>query len=105
MLAFKGFQLARILFLEPRLTLDASLEIFKRLRREQPSHVLPNLTLVAGDYNRREGGGLRIHRGSWETTPVQFMCRIESNREESCRKHEYYDYYNDLGNDDYDVDE
>ena len=44
---------------KPQLDLNANKEIFRSLRHYQ-SKSLKTITLIAGDYARREGGGLRL---------------------------------------------
>lgn len=69
--------------MEPRLELGAARLMFRNLRQQQRSKRLRHLRLVAGDYARREGGGLRFV--DYEPNePVMYRCRVENNGTDFC---------------------
>ncbi|KAL8853095.1 MAG: hypothetical protein Q9221_001977 [Calogaya cf. arnoldii] len=69
--------------MEPRLNLHAAQLIFQNLRQQQGNKRLRHLRLVAGDYARREGGGLRYPPVE-PNEPIMYRCRVEKNGTDFC---------------------
>ncbi|KAL8645864.1 MAG: hypothetical protein Q9226_007104 [Calogaya cf. arnoldii] len=69
--------------MEPRLDLHAAQLIFRNLRQQQGNKRLRHLRLVAGDYARREGGGLRYPPMELNE-PIMYRCRVEINGTDIC---------------------
>ncbi|KAL8774248.1 MAG: hypothetical protein Q9209_000999 [Squamulea sp. 1 TL-2023] len=69
--------------MEPRLNFNVAQSIFRHFRQQQHTKQLRHLQLVAGDYARRKGGGLRsFHYHPNE--PVMYRCRVESDGSNFC---------------------
>ncbi|KAI4281515.1 MAG: hypothetical protein L6R38_003641 [Xanthoria sp. 2 TBL-2021] len=91
--------------MEPRIDLGAAHFIFRNLRQRQHERRLQYFRLVAGDYARREGGGMRFSPYDPDK-PVMYRCRVEGNGTEFCMGPrgfidvEAEDWYNYLRDDD-----
>lgn len=71
---------------EPQLDQDAAEGIFREIRLLQNSQKLRHLTIYAGDWGRREGGGLRIADHYDHNRPAKFVCNAEESGLEICKK-------------------
>ena len=70
--------------LEPVLDDAAAREIFCRIRDLQSETKLQQLTLIAGDYGRQEGGGFIIHSHYEHNRPLRYQCYVDEHDVEFC---------------------
>lgn len=79
--------------MEPQLNHTTAEEIFHTLRQYQPDTKLQNVTVSAGDFERREGGGLRMSFHDDENKPVRYDCWIQEGIIECARQlHPHFDF-------------
>ncbi|KAI9848031.1 MAG: hypothetical protein M1837_001133 [Sclerophora amabilis] len=93
--------------LSPRLDNVSARRMFRQLRHDQPGSRLQKLTLYAGDFNRREGGGMRIEAHGEYNNAVKYTCWVEEDDLEFCsiepsRRSLFDDEFDNLEEVDYD---
>ena len=85
-------------FMEPQIDPNASESMFKALRQAQGRGKLQNLTLLAGDYGRQEGGGLR-YQDMHVHEPTICKCRITDDGSGICEVPQELDPFEDYPED------
>ena len=78
--------------MKPLVNRNATESLFEALRDGQKSKKLQSLTLIAGDYARREGGGLRYHDPDLNQ-PRMCVCRLQRDNAEICGCPSRRDFY------------
>ena len=71
--------------MQPILNQTSAETIFHDLRMDQPGMKLQNLTMYAGDFERREGGGLRYEAHDEYNRPMRYDCWAEEDGMERCK--------------------
>jgi hypothetical protein len=71
--------------MEPRLNESTAEMIANQIMDGQESHKLETITINAGDYDRGEGGGLRIAHFMEENHAQRYVCRA-GDRKASCKR-------------------
>ena len=80
--------------MKPLLNRTVAKTMFRFLRSDQPSGKLRRLTVYAGDYARREGGGLRIPIHD-KNIPVRCECWLGKDSLEVCNDSMGFNYFGD----------
>lgn len=76
--------------MEPQLNYTTAGEIFHTIRQYQADTKLRNVTISAGDFRRRVGGGLRfIPHYEWNK-PVRYDCWMEENMIKCTGQHDIH---------------
>ena len=70
--------------MQPLLNQTAAETIFHDLRTDQPGVKLRNLTMYVGDFERREGGGMRYPAHDEHNRPMRYECWVEEDWLERC---------------------
>jgi hypothetical protein len=65
--------------MEPQLNQTTASEIFHTIQKYQAGTKLQNITFFAGDFGRRDGGGLRLIPHYEWNRPVRYDCWMEEN--------------------------
>lgn len=78
--------------MEPQLNHTTAQEVFNLLRQNKVGEELRNITLIAGDYEKRHGGGMRLIPHYEDNTAIKYNCWIEGKTIE-CRGQRHDDMY------------
>lgn len=65
--------------MEPQLNQTTASEIFHTIQQYQTGTKLQNVTFFAGDFGRREGGGMRLIPHYEWNTPIRYDCWMEES--------------------------
>ncbi|MCJ1418571.1 hypothetical protein MMC32_004919 [Xylographa parallela] len=72
--------------MQPTLNQTAAQTIFHDLRLGQPSMKLQNVVMYVGDFERREGGGMRYPAHDEHNKPMRYECWLEKGNVEICNE-------------------
>ncbi|MCJ1398349.1 hypothetical protein MMC11_001547 [Xylographa trunciseda] len=89
--------------MQPVLNQTLAQEIFRNLRMNQRGMTLQNLTMYTGDFERREGGGLRMDNHDEYNRPMRYECWVEADGLEKCKGDREWSFlYDELEDEDSD---
>ncbi|MCJ1391869.1 hypothetical protein MMC18_004736 [Xylographa bjoerkii] len=88
--------------MQPFLNQTAAQKIFHDLRMDQPGMRLQNLTMYTGDFERREGGGLRSPAHDEHNSPMRCECWVEDDLEKCKVDREWSFLYDEFEDEDKD---